>query len=79
MSARPGPCGGHQVTGVPTAIANYQSAFPCAAKWARSRSERLLNTWTIAGEPLRTAKMTANRDAFVPRGVLQYAAGSGEV
>jgi hypothetical protein len=23
MSARPGLCGGHRVTGVPTAIANY--------------------------------------------------------
>jgi hypothetical protein len=26
MSARPGPCGGHRVTGVPTAIANNAMA-----------------------------------------------------
>ena len=28
MSARPGPCGGHQATGVPTAIANNAVSDP---------------------------------------------------
>jgi len=29
MSARPGPCGGHRATGVPTAIANHRrGGFP---------------------------------------------------
>ncbi len=28
MSARPGLCGGHQATGVPTAIANDESVTP---------------------------------------------------
>ena len=33
MSARPGPCGGHRATGVPTAIVSYETV--------RVSSERL--------------------------------------
>jgi len=31
MSARPGLCGGHQVTGVPTAIVNWGFVKPSAS------------------------------------------------
>jgi hypothetical protein len=50
MSARPGPCGGHRATGVPTAITNYpvngaphplQAAplLPCHTRLVPQRSQ----------------------------------------
>jgi hypothetical protein len=59
--------------------ANHQLDLACAEKWARSSSLRLLSTSTIARQPQRTPKMTANSDGFVPRGVIKYAGRFGPI
>jgi len=42
MSARPGLCGGHRVTGVPTAIANYRPGLPLSVA---DHSQRKREHW----------------------------------
>jgi hypothetical protein len=53
MSARPGPCGGHRVTGVPTAISLTGGKDALYTSNARRRERAPSATGRVAQNPLR--------------------------
>ena len=46
MSARPGLCGGHRATGVPTAINNYEPTF------RRCNAAMIANVASLGADPI---------------------------